>query len=135
MRSSDSSRRIRNTARFLLANLADFDPARDSVPVEKMQDIDRWALASASTKFARCRKAYEDYEFHVVYHRMLELCTVDLSAIYLDIQKDTLYVEAPASEKRRSKKERFRSYSAATIRLPLAVWRVSHPFIESGVKR
>jgi isoleucyl-tRNA synthetase len=101
-RIAEAYRKIRNTARFLLANLSDFDPATDAVPLEKMGDLDRWALAAANVKFARCRKAYEEYEFHTVYHRMLELCTVDLSAIYLDVLKDTLYVEAPDSRKRRS---------------------------------
>jgi isoleucyl-tRNA synthetase len=101
-RIADAYRKIRNTARFLLGNLFDFDPERDSVPVDEMLSIDRWALARAESVFDRCRKAYEEYEFHVVYHRMLDLCTVDLSSLYLDIQKDTLYIEGAASRPRRS---------------------------------
>jgi isoleucyl-tRNA synthetase len=101
-RIAEAYRKVRNTARFLLANLSDFNPETDAVPLEEMGAVDRWALAAAHAKFARCRKAYEEYEFHVVYHRMLELCTVDLSAIYLDVQKDTLYVEAADSPARRS---------------------------------
>ena len=101
-RIADAYRKIRNTARFLLGNLSDFDPARDAVAPEEMLDIDRWALARAESVFDRCRKAYEEYEFHVVYHRILDLCTVDLSSLYLDIQKDTLYIEAASSLARRS---------------------------------
>lgn len=101
-RIADAYRKIRNTARFLLGNLSDFDPARDALALEQMLDIDRWAVARADSVFERCRKAYEEYEFHVVYHRILDLCTVDLSSLYLDIQKDTLYVEGADSRARRS---------------------------------
>ncbi|MEO6259639.1 MAG: isoleucine--tRNA ligase [Thermoanaerobaculia bacterium] len=109
-RIADSYRKIRNTARYLLSNLKDellgtsamFDPEKDAVPFDQLLDTDRWILARAAETFDRCRKAYEEYEFHTVYHRMLDLCTVDLSALYVDISKDTLYCEAPASRERRS---------------------------------
>jgi isoleucyl-tRNA synthetase len=101
-RTSDGYRKIRNTARYLLANLSDFDPAVDALPHDELLPIDRWILDRASRTVARCRQAYEQYEFHVVYHRVLELCTVDLSAIYLDASKDTMYCDAPASRERRS---------------------------------
>jgi len=101
-RTSEGYRKIRNTARFLLANLSDFDPAQDAVSVDRLQPLDRWILERASRAVARCRRAYEDYEFHAVYHRILELCTVDLSSIYLDASKDTMYCEGPASPERRS---------------------------------
>jgi isoleucyl-tRNA synthetase len=101
-RTSEGYRKIRNTARFLLANLSDFDPARDAVPLDQLQPLDRWILDRASRTVARCRQAYEEYEFHVVYHRVLDLCTVDLSQIYLDASKDTMYCDAPASPERRS---------------------------------
>ncbi len=101
-RISESYRKIRNTARFLLANLSDFDPATDAVPVDQLEEIDRWILWRATKTFNQCRAAYERYEFHTVYHRLLDLCTVDISAIYLDVSKDTLYIEAPDSPKRRS---------------------------------
>ncbi|MBW3670324.1 MAG: isoleucine--tRNA ligase [Acidobacteria bacterium] len=101
-RISESYRKIRNTARFLLANLSDFDPSTDSVPLEELEEIDRWILWRASVVFSQCRGAYERYEFHTVYHRLLDLCTVDISAIYLDVSKDTLYIEAPEDRKRRS---------------------------------
>ncbi|HET7711007.1 MAG TPA: isoleucine--tRNA ligase [Thermoanaerobaculia bacterium] len=101
-RVSEAYRKIRNTARYLLANLNDFDPARDAIPFDQLLDVDRWVLDQAARTFARCRQAYEEYEFHVVYHRLLELCAVQLSAIYLDVSKDTMYCDAPASRQRRS---------------------------------
>jgi isoleucyl-tRNA synthetase len=101
-RIADSYRKIRNTARFLLANLADFDPAKDARSWEQLEDLDRWAVDRTNQLVERCQRAYESFEFHTVYHRVLEFCTVDLSAIYLDIIKDRLYVEAAGSETRRS---------------------------------
>jgi len=100
-RIGDSYRKIRNTARYLLANLSDFDPA-NAVALDELTPIDRWILARAARVFERCRQAYDEYQFHVVYHRILDLCTVDLSQVYLDISKDTMYVEAPDSPLRRS---------------------------------
>jgi isoleucyl-tRNA synthetase len=101
-RIAEAYRKIRNTARFLLANLSDFDPTTQKVPAEALDPLDRWALATAAETFARCRRAYEELEFHTVYHRILDLCTVDLSATYLDILKDRLYTEALDSPRRRS---------------------------------
>jgi len=101
-RTSDGYRKIRNTARFLLANLSDFDPAKDAIALDRLQPLDRWILDRAARVVERCRQAYAEYEFHAVYHRILELCTVDLSSIYLDASKDTVYCEAPASPERRS---------------------------------
>jgi isoleucyl-tRNA synthetase len=101
-RVGEAYRKIRNTARYLLANLNDFDPEKDALPLDQLLDVDQWALDRAARTFDRCRQAYEHYEFHVVYHRLLELCTVDLSAIYIDVSKDTIYIEAPSSRARRS---------------------------------
>jgi isoleucyl-tRNA synthetase len=101
-RASESYRKIRNTARYLLGNLSDFDPQKDAVPYDKLLDLDRWALDRAAQAFDRCVKAYEEYDFHIVYRRLIELVSVDLSAIYLDTSKDTIYIEAPASHARRS---------------------------------
>ena len=101
-RVSEAYRKIRNTARYLLSNLYDFDPARDALPYEKLLPVDRWILDRASRAVERCRQAYDEFEYHVVYHRVLELCTVDLSAIYLDASKDTMYCDAPDSRERRS---------------------------------
>jgi hypothetical protein len=72
------------------------------LPNEELLPIDRWILDRATRAVDRCRQAYQQYEFHVVYHRILELCTVDLSSIYLDASKDTMYCDAPQSPERRS---------------------------------
>jgi len=98
----ESFRRIRNTARFLIANLYDFDPARDVVAPGDRVEIDRWILARTQDLVARTRKAYVEYEFHVVFHALNNFCSVDLSALYLDIVKDRLYTTAARSRARRS---------------------------------
>jgi isoleucyl-tRNA synthetase len=94
--------KIRNTARYLLANLNDFHPEQDAVPFEELMPIDRWIVDRAARTVERCRKAYDEYEFHTVYHRVLDLCTVDVSAVYVDVTKDTMYCDAPDSKERRS---------------------------------
>ncbi len=99
---SDAYRRIRNTNRYLLGNLNDFDPVQDAVPRDQMISIDRYALHSLQGLVQRARKAYADYEFHTVYHALFNYCTLDLSAFYLDILKDRLYTSPPAATARRS---------------------------------
>jgi len=99
---SDAYRRIRNTSRFLLGNLYDFDPERDAVAYGAMPEIDRYALHKLQLIVARARKAYDDYEFHVIYHALYNYCTLDLSAFYLDILKDRLYTSPPDSTARKS---------------------------------
>jgi isoleucyl-tRNA synthetase len=99
---SDAYRRIRNTSRFLLGNLYDFDPASDAVAYEDMPEIDRYALHKLQRIIAKARKAYDDYEFHVIYHALYNFCTLDLSAFYLDILKDRLYTSPPDSTARKS---------------------------------
>ncbi|HEX7708761.1 MAG TPA: isoleucine--tRNA ligase [Thermoanaerobaculia bacterium] len=94
--------KIRNTARYLLANLSDFDPATDAIPLAELLPIDRWVLDRAARAVQRCRQAYDEYEFHTVYHRVLDLCTVDVSAVYVDVSKDTMYCDALTSRERRS---------------------------------
>jgi isoleucyl-tRNA synthetase len=98
----EAYRRLRNTARFLLGNLYDFDPDRDRVASADLVELDRWALHRAAELIARCREAYERYEFHVVYHGLNNFCAVDLSALYLDVTKDRVYCSAAASRERRS---------------------------------
>jgi len=99
---SDAYRRIRNTCRFLLGNLNDFDPQRDQLEYESMPDIDKFALHTLQELIARALKAYETFEFHVIYHALHNYCAVDLSAFYLDVLKDRLYTSAPSSPARRS---------------------------------
>ena len=99
---TDAYRRIRNTSRFLLGNLSDYDPADHAVPTDQLLAIDRYALHSLQNLIERCRNAYDAYEFHTIYHSLYNYCTVDLSAFYLDILKDRLYTSPPDSKERRS---------------------------------
>jgi len=101
-RVSDGYRKVRNTARFALGNLVGFDPARDSVPEHELLEIDRWALAELDSAIVDVREAYEAYDFHGVYQRLHQFCTVTLSARYFDIIKDRLYTFAPKNQARRS---------------------------------
>ena len=99
---SDAYRKIRNTARFILSNLGDFDPDKDSVPLEKLDGIDKWAMARMDEIIEKCKAAYDKFDFHIVYSTMRDFCTIDLSNFYLDILKDRLYVEKADSESRRA---------------------------------
>jgi isoleucyl-tRNA synthetase len=99
---AEGYRKIRNTLRYALGNLFDFDPARDAVPPEQMEDIDRWALARLAAWDEKVKAAYEDYEFHVAYHATMQLCAVELSALYFDILKDRLYTARKDGRPRRS---------------------------------
>jgi isoleucyl-tRNA synthetase len=101
-RVTDGYRKLRNTARFALGNLAGFDPASDSVPDEELEEIDRWALGELNRVLVKLLAAYEAYEFHSVYHALYNFATVTLSARYFDIIKDRLYTFAPRSKARRS---------------------------------
>jgi isoleucyl-tRNA synthetase len=98
----EAYRRLRNTARFLISNLYDFDPQTDTVTTAEFDEMDRWILQRTQTVLERCREAYGDYEFHVVYHTLNNFCSVDLSAQYLDIVKDRLYCEGATSSARRA---------------------------------
>jgi isoleucyl-tRNA synthetase len=98
----ESYRRIRNTLRFLLANLDDFDPARDSVPYENWIEIDRYAVALTDTLSQELMQHYRDYEFHLVVQKLQTFCSEDLGGFYLDILKDRLYTCGKDSKARRS---------------------------------
>jgi isoleucyl-tRNA synthetase len=99
---SEVYRKIRNTARYILGNLYDFDPAKDSVPDDRLTELDRWALAQLDLLIRKVREAYGSFDFHIIYHAVHNFCTVDMSNFYLDVIKDRLYVEAPDSEARRA---------------------------------
>jgi isoleucyl-tRNA synthetase len=101
-RISDSYRRMRNTVRFLLGNLAGFDPAADALPIDKMVAIDRWALARAAALHEEIAEAYRKYEYHSIYQKIHNFCVVDLGGFYLDILKDRLYTTPTKSVARRS---------------------------------
>lgn len=98
----EAYRRVRNTVRFLLSNLYDFDPATDTVPVAQLPELDRWALHRTAVLLERCGQAYEAFEFHVVYHALNNFCSVDLSSLFMDVRKDRLYCERPDSPERRA---------------------------------
>ncbi|MCX7017063.1 MAG: isoleucine--tRNA ligase [Candidatus Sumerlaeota bacterium] len=114
-RVSEAYRRIRNTFRFLLGNLADFDETRAAADGE-LDEIDRWALARLDQLVERVGQAYEQYEFHRVYHLTHSFC-VEMSAAYLDVIKDRLYCSAPADRTRRAAQTAMREMLSALARL------------------
>lgn len=101
-RAIDAYRRIRNTFRFILGNLSDFDPAKDAVAYADLEELDRFALHRLQELLGEVEKAYEAYEFHKVNHSVHNYCAVDLSGFYLDILKDRLYASKADSQARRS---------------------------------
>ncbi len=101
-RMSDSYRRIRNTVRFLLGNLAGFDPAVAAVPVAQMIDLDRWALERTRVLQEEVLAAYRSYDFHLIYQKIHNYCVVDLGGFYLDVVKDRLYTTPAQGLPRRS---------------------------------
>jgi isoleucyl-tRNA synthetase len=101
-RLTEAYRKIRNTYRFLLGNLSDFDPQKDMVPHEQLMEIDRYILHRFKLLVDKIMKAYDEYEFHVFYQSFYSFCVVDLSAFYLDIIKDRLYTYPRTSRERRS---------------------------------
>ena len=98
----ESYRRIRNTCRFLLGNLAGFDPERDVRPAAELPELDRWILHRAQQLLARTLAAYDEFALHIVVQGLVNFCAVDLSALYLDIVKDRLYTFATTSPPRRA---------------------------------
>jgi isoleucyl-tRNA synthetase len=112
----DAYRRIRNTLRFLMANVSDFDPATDSVPFGEMLEIDRYALSRASQLQADILAHYEVYEFHPVVSKLQIYCSEDLGSFYLDILKDRLYTTGPKSLARRSAQTALHAITHAMLR-------------------
>jgi len=101
-RLSEAYRRIRNTCRYILGNVSDFNPATDAVPYREMPEIDRWAMHQLELLKEKVVKAYDACEFHVLYHAVNSFCTVEMSAFYLDILKDRVYTSKTDSLERRS---------------------------------
>ena len=99
---SETYRKIRNTARILLANIGDFDPNADMVHECELYDIDKWAISKLNSLSKTVREAYDSYEFHIVYHSINNFCTIDMSKLYIDITKDRVYTEGAKSKARRS---------------------------------
>jgi isoleucyl-tRNA synthetase len=113
----DAYRRIRNTLRFLLANLADFDPAAQALPLAELLEIDRYALAMTARMQAGVLEHYENYDFHPAVARLQIFCSEDLGAFYLDILKDRLYTAAANSRARRSAQTALLEIAQALVKL------------------
>ncbi|MCK9419777.1 MAG: isoleucine--tRNA ligase [Nitrospirae bacterium] len=114
---AEAYRRIRNTSRYLLGNLSDFDPERDRVADKDLVEIDRWALHRLQKLVQRVEKAYDEFEFHVVFHSLHNFCAVDMSAFYLDILKDRLYTAQTSSLQRRSGQTVMHAVLSAMVRM------------------
>lgn len=116
-RLTEAYRRIRNTCRYLLGNLSDFDWETDKVPYTEMEELDRWALNRLQELNGRILKAYEDFNFHLVYHNLHNFCVLDLSSFYLDIIKDRLYTSPKKSAARRSAQTAMHEVLETLVRL------------------
>ncbi len=116
-RVADNYRKLRNTFRFLLGNLNGFDPAKDSIPEAELLPLDRYMLQRMRELTERVSTWYADFQFHRIYHAVIEFCVVDLSAIYLDVLKDRMYTLAPASRERRSAQTVIHTITEALARL------------------
>jgi isoleucyl-tRNA synthetase len=101
-RVGENYKKIRNTFRYILGNLGDFDPANDEVPYDQMEALDQYMLRQTAAFASDVRNAYEEFAFHKIYHRLNHFCIVDLSAFYFDVLKDRLYIFEPKSKARRS---------------------------------
>jgi isoleucyl-tRNA synthetase len=114
---SDAYRKLRNTFRYALGNLHDFDPASDAVPGNELLELDQWILVRAEEVVSRSRIWYDDLEFHKVYRAVYDFATVELSSIYFDVLKDRLYTSAPKSAARRSAQTALYRLAFALVRL------------------
>ncbi|MCK3655447.1 isoleucine--tRNA ligase [Pasteurellaceae bacterium Macca] len=115
-RAADSYRRIRNTARFLLANLNGFDPQKDLVQPEEMIALDRWAVSCALAVQNEIKEAYDNYQFHTVVQRLMRFCSIEMGSFYLDIIKDRQYTTKADSLARRSCQTALWHISEALVR-------------------
>ncbi|MDD7185828.1 MAG: isoleucine--tRNA ligase [Ruminococcus sp.] len=122
---SEAYKKIRNTARFILGNLGNgkgFNPDTDSVPDEKLTELDKWALMKLDSVIDKVNEGYNNFDFHIAFHAIHNFCVIDMSNFYLDIIKDRLYCEKEDSEIRRSAQ-------TAMYRILSAVARLSAPII------
>jgi len=115
-RLSEAYRKLRNTFRYCLGNLYDFDPQKDSVEGTQLEELDAWALVRAAELLERVRVAYEEYAFHKVYRAIYDFAAVDLSAFYFDILKDRLYTAPARSTMRRSAQTAIYHIAEALVR-------------------
>ena len=114
---SEGYRKIRNTARYILGNLADFNPDTDLIPVDRMPELDLWALHALGELIKKAEVGYNSFDFHVVYHAIHNFCVLDMSNFYLDIIKDRLYCEKADSLERRSAQSAIYMILSALTRL------------------
>jgi isoleucyl-tRNA synthetase len=118
---SESYRKIRNTLRFALSNLNDFDPNKDCLADEKLWEMDRFMLHRTAELVKQCRAWYDGFEFHRVFHAIHDFCVVDLSSFYFDVLKDRLYTFAPQNIGRRSAQTAIYRIASALVRLSAPV--------------
>src|ERR1700726_2051724 len=114
---SEAYRKIRNTFRFALGNLSDFDPSRDALPNDQLEEMDRWMLERTADLDTKGRDWDPGYDFHRVYHAIHDFCVVDLSAFYYDVLKDRLYTRAAKNKSRRSAQTAVWKITSALVRL------------------
>jgi isoleucyl-tRNA synthetase len=114
---SEAYRKIRNTIRFALGNLNDFDPSKHVAANDQLDDLDRWMLERTADLVKKCRDWYAAYEFHRVYHAIHDFCVVDLSAFYFDVLKDRLYTKSANNKSRRSGQTAVWKITGALVRL------------------
>jgi len=114
---AENYRKIRNTFRYILGNLGDFDPLTDAVPFERMEALDQYMLCQTAAFACDVRASYNEFAFHKIYHRLNHFCIVDLSAFYFDVLKDRLYISAPKSQGRRSAQTAIWRIGEALVRL------------------
>ncbi|MCP4268347.1 MAG: isoleucine--tRNA ligase [Candidatus Brocadiaceae bacterium] len=134
LKMSDSYRRLRNTFRYILGNLFDFDPKNDSVEYSRMPEIDRWALHKTEELITSVTSAYESFQFHRVYHNILNFCVVEMSSFYFDIMKDRLYTFSKNSVERRATQTVLHRINAVLARLlaPILVYTSEEVWQEIG---
>ena len=116
-RVGENYKKIRNTFRYILSNLYDFDPVKDAVPFEKMEEFDQYMLRQTCAFAANIRNWYDEFAFHRIYHSVNHFCVVDLSAFYFDVLKDRLYTFAPKAQARRSAQTAIWRIGEALVRL------------------
>ncbi|MED2943124.1 isoleucine--tRNA ligase [Bacillus swezeyi] len=110
-------RKIRNTFRFLHGNIADFDPAKDAVAVEELREVDQYILIKLNSLIEKVKKAYEEYDFAVIYHAVHNFCAIELSSFYMDFAKDVVYIEHADHQDRRSMQTVFYETLLALVKL------------------
>jgi isoleucyl-tRNA synthetase len=116
-RLTEAYRKFRNTFKFALGNLADFDPHTDPMPLDRMAEIDRWILVRTEDLVAKCRAWFDEFAFHKVYRALYDFAATDLSALYFDVAKDRLYTAATRSHARRSAQTALYRITYALVRL------------------